>query len=382
MKPVSELIFTFSGSGGSTSAPQRSHERCSAKDLALPESWLRDAIAADPEIVIGPCRAAGLDDDDWYPWQTEFPTEVGSIDVLLVSTQGRLAIVETKLASNPENRRKVLAQTLDYLSHLDEALDKERPAIPIENGEPVAELDDIVEKLSQGDVLVIIASDEIDSRVAKLGRTLLARNLNQQWDLALVDVALYRSQAVPASQNLIVSSIRGLIQSEPRHTVVVSVVGDKTRVTVDAVADGRDDSTSARQRWNEKLYFDSLTSRGASPEVQKLAKDLHELGARFPGSITFNWGTGKKGTMVLKRNGGGLIEVRASGKLRFRPNKFARALGEKGAAEYQQGLEKLAPNAMKMGYPLVAEVEAGKIAPAVFGVLKEAIEKAEHYDQG
>lgn len=382
MKPVSEMIFSFSGSGVSASAPQRSHERCTAKDLALPESWLRDAIAADPELVIGPCRSARLDDDDWYPWQTEFPTEVGSIDVLLVSTQGRLAIVETKLASNPENRRKVLAQTLDYLSHLDEALDKERPAIPIENGEPVAELDDIVEKLSQGDVLVIIASDEIDSRVAKLGRTLLARNLNQQWDLALVDVALYRSQAVPASQNLIVSSIRGLIQSEPRHTVVVSVVGDKTRVTVDAVVDGRDDSTSARQRWNEKLYFDSLTSRGASPEVQKLAKDLHELGARFPGSITFNWGTGKKGTMVLKRNGGGLIEVRASGKLRFRPNKFARALGEKGAAEYQQGLEKLAPNAMKMGYPLVAEVEAGKIAAAVFGVLKEAIEKAEHYDQG
>ena len=45
--------------------------------------------------------------------------------------------------------------------------------------------------MGHGDVLVIIASDEVDPRVSKLSRTLLAKNVNKQWDLALVDVALY-----------------------------------------------------------------------------------------------------------------------------------------------------------------------------------------------
>jgi len=50
-------------------------------------------------------------------WAREFRVGVGLIDVLLLSSQGRVAIVETKLASNPELRRQVLAQALDYLTH-------------------------------------------------------------------------------------------------------------------------------------------------------------------------------------------------------------------------------------------------------------------------
>lgn len=377
MKTVGEQIFSFSGQGPRSALPKLSHERCLATSLKLPETWLRDAIFNSPEIVIGPCRAAGLTDDEWYPVATEFQMPAGKIDVLLVSAEGRLAIVETKLASNAEKRREVLAQALDYLSHLPDAIGKIASKLPQVDGEPVADLDDIHDTLAQGDVLVIIACDEVDSRVAKLSRAMLARNFNSQWDLALVDVAIYESKSVPAGNHLLVSSIRGTLVSEARQTVRVEIVGDKTRVSFDAEPEIGDDSTSARQRWNEKLYFESLTGRGASKEVQKLAKDLHDLGALYPGSVTFNWGTGKKGTMVLKRNGGGLIEVRASGRLRFRPNKFGRALGEEGAGEYRRGLEKLAPSAMAMAYPLVPEVEAAKIASSVYNLLKVALEKAE-----
>lgn len=105
MKPVSDQLFTFK----QPDRPRLGYERCSAKELGLDESWLRDAIFDDPDLVVGPCRAAGLTDDEWYPWQREFRVEVGQIDVLLVSSQGRVAIVETKLATNPELRRRVLA---------------------------------------------------------------------------------------------------------------------------------------------------------------------------------------------------------------------------------------------------------------------------------
>src|SRR5262245_44307579 len=106
MKLVGDQLFAFDQSA----APAVTHERCSAEDLGLKEAWFRDAIFESPELVTGPCRAAGLTDDEWYPWRKEFHTDVGPIDVLLLSSQGRVAVVETKLASNPELRRRVLAQ--------------------------------------------------------------------------------------------------------------------------------------------------------------------------------------------------------------------------------------------------------------------------------
>lgn len=48
----------------------------------------------------------------------EFPTSAGPVDLLLVNAQGRLTIVETKLFKNPESRREVLAQALDYAAAL------------------------------------------------------------------------------------------------------------------------------------------------------------------------------------------------------------------------------------------------------------------------
>jgi len=378
MKPISETIFSFSCDGATASPPKPSHERCSAKDLKLPEAWLSDAIFREPELVIGPCRAAGLTDDDWYPWQREFQTDVGNIDVLLISSQGRLAVVETKLASNPESRRKVLAQALDYLAHLYDAIKTTGIKVPTDDaGEVIAELDDIRATVDQGDVLVIIASDEIDPRVARLGRTLLADHLVKQWDLALVDLALYRPPGADINTILIVPTLRGVVESEARQVVRVIVEGHNPRATVEVERVSVDVGTPVRQKWDEEQYFESLGAWGAPIEVQKLARDLRELGDRFPESVTFNWGTGKKGTMVLKRNGGGLIEVRASGALRFRPNKFSRALGEQTAAAYLQGLEKLAPSAMKMGYPRVPKEEAAKVASAMFDLVTKTLEAAE-----
>jgi hypothetical protein len=188
MKPVSDQLFLFKNG----QKPRLGFERSSAKELGLDESWLRDSIFECPDLVIGACRAAGLTEDDWYPWQREFAVEVGRIDVLLVSSQGRVAVVETKLATNPELRRRVLAQTLDYLAHLPEQLGTQLPDIPRDDtGQPVADSEDILDSVAQGDVLVIIASDEVDPRAARLSQTLLSDHLVKQWDLALIDVALY-----------------------------------------------------------------------------------------------------------------------------------------------------------------------------------------------
>jgi len=223
MKPVSDLLFVFEN----LEMPRPVYERCSAKDLGLREAWLRDAIFNTPDLAIGPCRAAGLTDDDWYPWQFEFGVGVGNIDVVLLSSQGRVAVVETKLATNPELRRRVLAQTFDYLAHLADRFYDVMPEIPQDdNGQPVADREDILESVSQGDILVIIASDEIDPRVARLSRSLLSDHLVKHWDLALIDVALFRSVEAGLGDYVIVPNLRNLIVSEPRQVVRVIVEGE------------------------------------------------------------------------------------------------------------------------------------------------------------
>jgi hypothetical protein len=374
MKPVSDQLFAFDHPG----TPGLSHERCLAADLGLKESWLRDAIFAVPDLVIGPCRAAGLTDDEWYPWQREFGTEVGPIDVLLLSSQGRVAVVETKLASNPELRRRVLAQALDYLTHLPETLATRLPEIPKdENGDLVADPDDIRESVSQGDALVIIASDEIDPRVAKLSRGLLADHLVNQWDLALVDVALYRPVGHAAGRYIVVPHLRNLMESEPRQVVRVVVEGETPRARVEVERITHDDLTSARQKWDEKRFFENLETGNTPKPIRELASQLLDLAQRYPDSVALAWGTGHEGCMIVKRNGGGLIEVYASGMLRFRPPKFARALGDEIGGEYRRRLEQLLPGPMRLEYPWVPPNEAAKVAPALYELLQQTLDQVE-----
>lgn len=374
MKPVGDQLFVFQN----RDTPALTHERCSAKDLGLDEAWLRDAIFEIPELVIGPCRAAGLTADEWYPWHREYRVDVGKIDVLLLSSQGRVGIVETKLASNPELRRRVLAQALDYLTHLAEQFDESMPDVPVDSsGEPVADRDDIREAVAQGDMLVIIASDEIDPRVAKLSRSLLSDHLVKQWDLALIDVALYRPVADASGKYLIVPHLRKLVESEPRQVVRVVVEGEAPSARVEVQRVEGDDVTPARQKWDETRFFQNLEAENVPPAVRDLASELRDLAVRFPNSLKLAWGTGKEGSMVLKRNDGGLIEVHGSGKIRFRPTKFKRALGNDAGNEYRRRLEQILSAAMRTDYPNVPVDQAEKVAPALFKIVREMVDRVE-----
>jgi len=373
-KPVSDYLFVFEPG----KYPHPGYERCSARELGLDEAWLRDAIFNNPGLVIGPCDAAGLSDDEWYPWQREFGVDVGRIDVLLLSSQGRVAIVETKLATNPELRRRVLAQVLDYLTHLADRFEDDMPDIPLDaDGRPVAEPEDIRESIAQGDVLVIIASDEVDARVSRLSQTLLSGHFIKQWDLALIDVALYRP--LDASHNyLVVPHLRNVVRSVPRQVVKIIVEGETPRARIEIERITRDvSSTSTRQRWDEQRFFQRLEDETVPEAVRKLARGLRTLARRYPESMTLAWGTAKHGSMIVKRHNGGLIEVFGSGEIKFRPKKFARALGEEKAKEYFRALKELLPEAMKMDYPRLSSEQAVRVAPALYDLLERTLESVE-----
>jgi len=76
------------------------------------ESWLQELLRKYPDTLpveeIEPVFAPLI------PVGCEVSTEAGFIDNLFISPRGYLTLVETKLWRNPEARREVLAQAIDY----------------------------------------------------------------------------------------------------------------------------------------------------------------------------------------------------------------------------------------------------------------------------
>jgi hypothetical protein len=374
-KALADQIFAFSIAAGARLA----YERCSAADVGMAESWMRDAIFQSPELVVGACRAAGLcDDEEWFPWHKEYQVSVGSVDVLLLSATGRVGIVETKLASNPEMRRRVLAQVLDYVTHLPDGLREDMPPVPTDGtGRPVAHREDILASVDEGDVLVVVAGDEIDPRVARLSQGLLGGHLVKHWDLALVDLAVYRPTD-GNGQHLLVPCVVGSTVSEARQVVRIIVQGEtpQARISVEQVTG--DETTTTSQKWNEERFFERIDTELGASAVRDLAMELRKLSRSSP-SLVLAWGRGQKdGSMTVKRQGGGLIEVYSSGWLGFRPRKFARALGDEMGDSYRRALETIIPKMIgTTKYLMVPPDEAKQVAPQLLEAVRAAVDLAD-----
>jgi len=379
---LSSSLFTASFSGDKN-LTQRSYELTTAYDAGFKEKWLQQAIAENPELVLAPCRAAGLinEDDRWRFWGREIHVEeVGDIDVLLISESGRVAIVETKLASNPEGRREVLAQVLDYAVHLPLGSPSDLPTIPKgDGGGPFVEPETVWDKLREGDYLLIIAGDRLDSRAVKLSEALLGKHLVRAWDLALVEVAVFRREIEPGQQeHLIVPHLRGVLVAERRQVVRVEVKGDQTRVTVEPAAP----VAVSRPKWTEEQFF--AAAERAPTQLRDFADELRGLQRTYAG-ITFRFGTAKDGSLVFEKEGTSILEflLGYGGYIRFRPkneageDNFVKALGEKWGQYYHKRLDEIFPRSMKMSYPSAdfATDHAENVLPLLKDVLKRSRSK-------
>lgn len=196
-------------------------------DIEAAESHLQDFIAKHPSVlpfdsfssVYHPSVCIGR----------EVRTKAGKIDCLFISGQSRVTIVETKLHKNPEARREVVAQLLDYcnclqtqfsLKDLEEAGRLfSRKYFPeheyrdlwtfvswsLRNNESSPESDDVgdhvMEKrrfeeqaensLRRGEILGLIVGDDIDRRAFSLAE-FATKNPGSALEVGLVEMAFYR----------------------------------------------------------------------------------------------------------------------------------------------------------------------------------------------
>ena len=131
------------------------------------ELALQDLLFAHPAVIpVGDIEPlfAGL-----RPLARELPVGGGFLDLIFMNGEGYLTLVETKLWRNPEARRTVVAQIIDYASNLSTWTydDLRQAVLSCRNNGTVASSDPLVDLASDGD-------DDVDEQefVDRMNRNL------------------------------------------------------------------------------------------------------------------------------------------------------------------------------------------------------------------
>jgi hypothetical protein len=170
------------------------------------EAWLRDTLFTHPDLL--PLRDIDRSFGPLIPLCKELRTGAGRLDIAFINAAGRLTFVECKLWRNPEARRKVVAQALDYARAISRwsysDLQRQVAAATDRQGNVPFELakehdpsltehqfvDDTARAMREGRFLLIIAGDGIREDVSGIAE-LINRNATSAFSFALVEVALY-----------------------------------------------------------------------------------------------------------------------------------------------------------------------------------------------
>ena len=236
----------------------------------------------------------------------ELPTSAGPLDNLWLTPDGGIVLGECKLFRNPEARRQVIAQALDYARAIvglgyEEFEAAARKAL----GSPSTTLwslvsdqsaldegqfvDAISRRLRRSHFMVLIIGDGIQEGVESLtGYLQLHAGLHV--GLALIDLSIWRD----GDGRLLV------LPRIPLHTVLVErgvvTVGPSGEVTVQPPGGQARSQSSASPRAftiSEQEYFDQLEQRhpGLGAKLRAFLTDVSDLGVmpEFRKSLVLRW---------------------------------------------------------------------------------------------
>ena len=170
------------------------------------ESWLQEILYGEPSIL--PTYEIDSIYSNLIPIGREIPVSSGFIDNFYISSKGYLVIVETKLWRNPESRREVVGQILDYAkdiqqwdyedldkiyksNHNNKSLFNEFVEKKYYSNEDEADFIDIVTKnIENARFLLMIVGDGIREGVEKMV-SFLNNNPTMQYRFALCELEVF-----------------------------------------------------------------------------------------------------------------------------------------------------------------------------------------------
>jgi hypothetical protein len=262
------------------------------------EAWLQDLIQAHPDILpigeIEPGFGALI------PVAREVACGHGYIDNLFVTAEGGVAVVETKLWRNPEARREVVAQALDYAAALGRMSYAEFEAAALggvfaagvtaprslfalvaETGEAPDEsafIDAVTTNLRRGRMLIVAAGDGIRTETETLAG-LLQSHAGARFTFALVAIELFKDGerifAVPRQLAKTVMIERG----------VVSILDDRAHIAP-APMPAPQAGAKARLTMTQELFMETIAK--CDPKLPGAIRQLFERVA--PLGVYPHWG--------------------------------------------------------------------------------------------
>jgi hypothetical protein len=235
------------GQGGSISRPKR----IPFTEKMLQEGWIQERIRENPELlpindiepVFAPLISVGR----------EVSTPSGYIDNLFLSTQGYITIVETKLWRNPEARREVVGQIIDYAKDISQwnfndlenvvreynkkylnknmgILDSIRLLEQVDEQDESLLIDTVSSNLRNGRFLLLIVGDGIRESVEEMAQY-LQKTPQLYFTLALVELQLFNLEPEHNDSILVIPQVvlrtkevtRAVVRIESKEIAIVNV---------------------------------------------------------------------------------------------------------------------------------------------------------------
>ncbi|WP_422485415.1 hypothetical protein [Gudongella sp. DL1XJH-153] len=264
------------------------------------EDWLQKVIydypallpAGDVESVFSPLISIGR----------EISTNAGPIDNLFISPQGYLTIVETKLWRNPEARRVVVGQIVDYAKEVSKwsyedlnskvrayskstknqdlgVIDLIKESYNLDEEEESELIDSITINMKRGKFLLLIVGDGIRESVEDMAEY-LALTPQLHFTLALVELKVFDT----GEGRLILPQM--VMRTQELTRAIIRIEGENIKnITVDMdLSTEKTTSKNKRFTLSEEEYFDVL-GKNVTEETQELThqliEDVQDLGCEI-----------------------------------------------------------------------------------------------------
>lgn len=233
-----------------------------AGENSYDEAWIQKIVFENPECL--PINEVDSTYQDITPVCMELSTPVGPIDALYITPLGQLVLLEAKLWRNPEARRAVVGQILDYAKEFTrwtyEDLQREVSKRTGTKGNVLFELaresvpdldeaefvDNVSRTLVRGDFLLLIVGDGIREGVEAIA-DYLDKYAGINFTLGLIELGVY---SINDDEKLI--QPRLLAKTTIFKRTVIEF--DETKATIKE--EGSEIETSDELNEDQKFYID------------------------------------------------------------------------------------------------------------------------------
>ena len=296
-------------------------ERIPLNEKHFQENWLQKIIHKNPQILPIDDIESGF--APLISLGREISTSVGYIDNLYISPNGYLTIVETKLWRNPEAKREVVGQIIDYAKELTNwnftklndgvknssqlynnnskgIIELIKDFENIEEHEEYKIIDNIERNLKRGRFLLLIVGDGIRESVEEMV-DFLSNTPQIQFTLGLVELQFYKNPNIEGE----LIAIPNLITRTREITRAIVKIENSTNGNVTIETDFIEEKVkpiTARTTITEDDFFEQL-QQNTDYESAEFAK--HILATVKEKGYFVEWRQGAFVAKILDPNGSG-----------------------------------------------------------------------------